>query len=278
MIPSVFRPSSLLTVLVVTGTALAAPPTASFLTPSDFTPQLGAAVDLRFRTGTAGDAWPAGQVQWLFVRGGATQENRHDVRPEQPKSDFVALEIKHAGVTLVGVDLQPTILELTGVELRSFLVANAADAAVLRKARALAPQGKHRVRHVASAKTLMRALPREGLAQPSAIATSKTGQAVEMRLLVDPTLTPIGGDVPLRVYVNGEKKTGVKVRATCVATGKAQTFITDSVGSGHFCLNAAGQWRVEVHHARPLEGDDSADWVIHTATLTFKTTRKGAER
>ena len=56
--------------------------------------------------------------------------------------------------------------------------------------------------------------------RPSAIATSKTGQAVEMRLIADATAIPVGSDLPLRVYVGGEKKVGVKVRATHVASGK----------------------------------------------------------
>lgn len=265
--------------LAVVGPAFADPPTVSFLTPSKHVSALAETLSLRFVAGAAKDArpvaWPSDEIEWLFVRGGGTQENRDRVRPEDPKDDFVALQIKHPGVTLVGVDRRPVVREMTGDELRTFLRQNVAPAE-----RAGLPAGDRqlRVRHVASAHTLIRAAAAGNEDSPSGIATSKTGQKVEIRPLFDPSAAHVGSDLPQWSYVEGSKKAGVKVQATNVATGKTATFLTDAGGSGHFRITDAGLWRVEFHHAEPLKGDSKADWVIYSATLTFEVATKGADR
>ena len=54
-----------------------------------------------------------------------------------------------------------------------------------------------RVRRVESATTMVRVPTPDGRALSSATAMSKTGQAVEIRPLFDPTVLRVGRDIPL---------------------------------------------------------------------------------
>jgi hypothetical protein len=265
---------------VAAGLASAAQPAVSFLSASKYTVTLGESLTLRFDVGAAKDAqpvpWPSGEVSWLFVRAGPTQENRHDVRPERAQDNCISLKIEQPGVTLIGADQRPIRHEVTAAELRAFLSRNAArDQGG--QVDGLGPDAKLRVRQVTSAKALIRVQDQSGRVLPSAVATSKTGQAVEIRPHFDPTAARVGSDIAVTVYVDGDKRTGAKVQATSVATGKTEAFVTDASGSGHFRVTDPGLWRVEAHYAQPPAGEPSADWVIYSATLTFEAT-EGAGR
>lgn len=273
------RGAALAAGLFVAAAAAAAPPAAAFLTPATHTARVGEQVALRIRSGPAQSAqpapWPAAEIEWLLVRSGTTQENRHQPRPAREGDDFVTVEIKDPGVTLIGADQRPAVRECTGRELIEFLNEHVSRQLAERGVRPPAPDSTCRVRHVLSAKALIRA-DAGAAAQPSGVALGKTGQAVELRPLVDPTTAKVGGDVPLCFYIAGDKTAGVKVQATHVATGQVGVFVTDSAGSGFVRIRQPGLWRVAAHHAAPLENDPAADWVLYTATLTFEVP-KGAE-
>jgi hypothetical protein len=259
--------------------AFAAPPTVSFLTPNKYSAKLDESLTLRFEVGAAKTAqptaWPTGEVGWLFIRGGKAQQNQHDVRPQSARDNVVPLRIEHAGVTLIGADRRSPVFETTGAELRAFVEQNVAASPAADKARGLPADSKLRVRQIASVKTLIRAAAPGGQLTPSAIATSKTGQAVEIRPNFDPTVATVGSDLPLSVYVDGDKLPGAKVQATNVTTGQTATFNANNGGAGYFHITDTGVWRVEFHHAAPLENDPAADWAIYSATLTFEVGAKG---
>lgn len=271
------RPAMLLT-LAMCGVAWAAPPVATFLTLESFDADSGDTLKLHFAAGSSADAqraaWPAGGVPWLYVRGGETQENRHDVRAE--RDDTVTVTLEHGGVTLLGADLQPTVGEMTGAELQAFVAQHLVDEALQKRVERAAADAKLRVRHMVSTKTMIRAAQESGPATSSAIGMSKTGQPAEIRPLVDPTRLVVGADFPMWTYLNFEKRAGVRVEATCVDTGESTTFVTRPGGIGHFRVTATGQWRVAVSYVEALEGDPEANWAIYTATLTFDIPRKGA--
>lgn len=273
-----YRPCMLLCAAAVS-TGLAADPSAAFLTPSQFVVAPGATVAVHFDVGEAGSArpatWPADRIEWLFVRGGPTQTNRHEVRADHPQSGAVDVKIEHPGVTLVGVDQRPVVLNLTGDEWRTFLRANVAELSNAPAARLPDGSAAVRVRHVVSTKTLVRAARADGQVNSSPIATGKSGQAVEIRPLFDPTAIRPGSDLPMRMYVDGDKCVGAHGRATHVPSGHAATFVTDREGSAFFRVTEPGLWRVEFHHATPRTGDPAADWNLYTATLTFEV-QKGA--
>ncbi len=258
--------------------AWAGPPTVYYLNPGKYVATPGESLALRLDAGLAGSArpapWPGEGAARLLVRAGPTQENRHQVQPERPQDDFVSVSVAHSGVTLIGADFQPAIIELSGAELRSFLEANVAGADQLKLPSA---DRRVRVRQVACGKTLVRAGAGADNG-PSGIAASKTGQAVEIQPLFDPTAAVVGSDLPLRVYIQGDKKSAAKVQATSLAGGKTTSLTTDLVGSGHFRITDPGLWRVEFHHAQPLSDDSGADWLLYSATLTFEVPDKGANR
>jgi hypothetical protein len=254
--------------------------TTSFLTPSQYSATLGDSVMLRWNAGAAKDAqpvaWPSGEVSWLFIRGGGEQENRHDVRPQRAQDNFITLKIEQPAVTLVGAE-RPVVREVAGAELRTFLEQNVAGDSTAAEANRLAADRKYRVRDIASAKTLIRVPTADGQVGPSAIATSKTGLAGEIRPQFDPTVAPVGSDLPLTIYVNGDKLPGATIQATNVATAKTTTMTAGPSGSAHFRVTDTGVWRVEFHWAQPLQDDPAADWVVYNATLTFEVTKGGAQ-
>ncbi len=274
------HPWRLLLLVAAAGPAWAGPLTVSFLTPSKHSAIVGESLTLRFDAGAARDArpvpWPSGEVKWLFIRGGGEQENRHDVRPQRAQDNFVSLRIVHPDVTLVGLD-HTTVREATGAELRAFLDQNVALDSTVGGVQGLTADRKLRVRHIAVAKTLIRVPAEDGQVLPSAIATSKSGLAAEIRPHFDPTAALIGSDLPLTVYVDGDKRPDAKIQATNVTTGQTTTMIADPSGSGHFRVTDPGVWRVEFHYAQPLQNDPAADWVIYSATLTFEVAKGGGQ-
>lgn len=254
--------------------ALAGPPSVTALTPERSVVALGESAGIRLEARSGADAksaWPPDGVEWLFVRAAGIQENLHDARPAEG-TETLTIPITQPGVTMIGVDRRAVLLDMTAAELLAFAELAGASSAVERL-RSLAPEAPLRVRHVASAKALVRAAT--GAPRPSMIATSKAGQAVEIRLHVDPTLTRIGSDVPLVVYVEGDKRPGLQVRATIVSTGESSSLVTDAGGAGHVRITAAGPWRLEFHEIVPVPGDPSADWLVSTATLAFDVAAQG---
>jgi hypothetical protein len=267
--------------LTACGVAAAGGQTVTYLAPAKHVATLGERVTVRTEIGDGKvvqrAAWPTETIHWLFVRAPGMQENRENVGPADPKDDFIDVTLTKPGVTMVGRDTKPTVTNVTGEKFKAFLTRTAPEETQKDVLAGIADEDKARVRRIESTKTLVRVLDADGKPPShSAVAQSKTGQAVEIRALADPTLVAIGSDLPVRAYVDGDTRTGVKMLATCVATGKTQEALTDSSGSCHFRISDPGVWRIEFHDARPLENDADADWVVYSATLTFEVTKAGA--
>lgn len=258
---------------------------ATYLTPTRHTATLGQQVAVH---ADAGDGtvvsrvgWPTERIDWLFVRAPGMQTNRENVGPAAPNGDFINLTLTKPGVTLVGLDTKSAVTAVPAQQFRGFVRRTAPPERATGSVAAVADASQVRVRRVESAKALVRVNeagvpPRGARVSHSAVAQSKTGQAVEIRPLADPTTVAVGSDLPVRAYVLGSKEVGVKVLATCVATGQVKWAMTDSSGSCHFRIDAAGVWRIEFHRVKRLHGDPDADWAIHSATLTFEVTDPGA--
>lgn len=263
----------------VTIAALLAAPTAAaqtvhVLSPSAYQAQPGQTIELRLLGGegkvAAAQAWRAADVAWFFVRDAAVQSN---VEPIQPAADGQTLTVRvdRPGVTVIGLDRKPSMERIRAVELDAFLKAHAASpvpAGAARRANADAPL---RVKRIESSRTMVRV----GDAAGSAVATSKTGQAVEIRPLFDPTSLAAGSDLPLRVYAGGRAREGVTVRATHLGTGAAHDAVTDREGITALAIDRTGVWRVEVHVTDPARPEDAADIVLHSGTMAFEVNREG---
>jgi hypothetical protein len=268
-------------VVAACGVAAAAGQTITYLTPAKYAATVGERVAV-FSDVREGDVirrtpWPTQTIDWLFVRAPGTQENRENVGPADPKEDFVSVTLAKPGVTMIALDTKPVVTIVSGKQFKAFAKRTATGRLYEDAIAAIADEDRVRMRRIESAKTLVRVLDPDGKPMShSAVAQSKTGQAVEIRALADPTMVAVGSDLPVRAYVGADARPGVKMLATCVATGKTQEALTDPTGSCHFRISDAGVWRVEFHYAEPLENDPNADWVVYSATLTFETTKTGA--
>ena len=267
--------------LAASGIAVAAGQSVTYLAPAQHAATVGKQVAVRVEAGEGEVvrpvAWPTERIDWLFVRAPGTQENREDVGPRDPQGNFIEVALTKPGVTLIALDTKPAETTFTGKQFKAFarraLLSTAYDAAVA----SIADAAQVRTRRIESAKTLVRVADPTGKpTSHSAVAQSKTGQAVEIRPLADPTMATVGSDLPVRAYVAGSKQVGVKVLATCVATGKTQEAIADSSGSCHFRISDPGVWRIEFHHLTSAPDDAKTDWMIYSATLTFEAPRTGA--
>ncbi|MBU0640937.1 MAG: DUF4198 domain-containing protein [Planctomycetes bacterium] len=251
-----------------------------YLAPQSYRAQTGQQISLGIVQGgpvsVQRASWPTEQTSWFYVRVAGTQQNRTRVQPADGHGTNVLVPLEHAGVTLIGLDSTPEVVEIAASQWRSFLARRSAPGAEPHRSKGTGTADKVRVRRVASAKTLVRVGTTSGEVTHSATAQSKTGQPAEIRPLADPTMATVGSDLPVRAYIDGGKKAGVRVLATNVAEGKTCEFVTDQTGAGFFRVSHPGAWRVEFHHAEPTINDPQADWVLYSATLTFEVVQEGA--
>jgi len=242
---------------------------AELLLPDCFTASVGGSLELRVES-PAGLAapWPGERLEWLFWRVGGLQENRDTLLPRAPGGQTVAVPLAASGVAMLGYDARPRIVAVRADGLRAFLAGRTgerADAAL----RALDPQSLVRVR--SSAKTLVRVFGAAGELMPSSVATSKSGQAGEIRTWIDPTALRAGSDLPVEVHLSGAG------RATLLAWPASRALAAlvrpGPDGAARVRIDAKGVWILEAHAARRLPADPDADWEIASATLTFEVVR-----
>ncbi|MFH1746974.1 MAG: DUF4198 domain-containing protein [Planctomycetota bacterium] len=262
--------------------AAAASVPVSYLTPDSFSAATGAQVKLHVESGSAlstqMQAWPDDKLQWFFTRANGTQQNRDTVKALEPQGREVAVTITQPGVTVIGYDSKPLVTNVAPAEFQAFLSKNVSTGALKAGSRDGGPDRIVQVRRVESATTMIRVSADGVGAYSSATALSKTGQAVEIRPLFDPTLVKPGSDLPVRVYVGGSKKAGAKVQATSVNGNQTVSVLADPTGVANFRIDQAGTWRIEFHHAEALAGDPAAEWSLYSATLTFEVGSEGAQK
>ncbi|RMF73365.1 MAG: DUF4198 domain-containing protein [Planctomycetota bacterium] len=230
--------------------------------------QTGGSVTVHLRDPLAepgGSMWTADQIEWLFIRGDGVQRNVPPAAFHQPDATSLSIRLKRPGVTMIGVDRRPQVRQWPARRVREAL-AGLVDEAALPAADA-APQ---RVRLVESSKIIVTVAgesPRPG--EQSAVAQSKSGQRVEIRLLADPARTPVGSDLPVRVYVDGAKRSGASVVAEHVASGATSAAFTTRDGFANFTMTERGRWRITALAADVSRFDD-VDWVVFAAQIEFE--------
>lgn len=250
-----------------------------FLMPESFETTVGQAVEVRMvagpQRGAAPIAWRAEEVDHFFIRAAGTQENVEQIRTVDAAQTAVSVQPDRPGVVLIGLDRRPHELRLTPAETAEFLAARASRMPDADKAPVRRLDARLRVRHVESAKTVIRVTDAEGHGYGSGIANSKSGQAVEIRPLFDPTMLMTHSDLPVRLYVQNGSAAGATVRATHTASGATVQAVGDSSGITSLRIDQPGVWQLEFHVAEPGRGPGGPDLTIYTATLTFEVTREG---
>jgi len=202
-------------------------------------------------------SWAEHPVSWFFIRGDGTQQNFSQIAAAgDDASAFPVAELPR-GSAVIGADFAPRIQTIPAKEWEAFVKA-LTTVAPERGAQQV------KVRRIESCKTILRSGP-GGDSSP----VGKTGQAVEIRSLMDPTVTPSGSDVALRAFSDGGKVAGGHLTARHIQSGRVQELTTNTEGIANLHISDAGLWRIEFHRATKLAGDPEAEWELRTATLTF---------
>ena len=216
-----YRCAGLTCAVLLTATA-AMGQQARFVEPAAAEVARGEAVSLSLVDADGAQSWTEHGAEYFFTRTAWSQENR-DAVPVAPLSrgleaTWVAGE---PGVLLLGVDLVVREETVSAGSFASFVER------VLPATRRGAldglltsddPEGTVVVRRVESCKALVRV--EAGDSAPVSIATSKTGQVVEIRPLMDPTAIVPGSDLAVRVYSRVPGPADGLVIATNVTTGE----------------------------------------------------------
>lgn len=212
--------------------------------------------------------WPQREIRWLFVRGHGVQQNRDTLAPLLTDPQSAIAPTATPGVNMVGLDFQPRQLTRTAAELREELATRAAE--IPDTLTILDADTRLTVRYVASAKLLLQ-LPGETGPDESTVATSKSGQAVEIRPLANPMRLPVGSDFPMRLYADGDKRGDVRIIATHADSRTQRELEVDRGAFANLTLTHDGRWYVEFTHVEPRRDSDvsGADWIVWSATLTF---------
>lgn len=248
-----------------------------YVTASKHRAAVGDSVDLSVHTIASGanrvvSGWPENEIKWLFERADGSQRNHDTMAAVGAAKDHVAITLRQAGVTMVGVDFKPREITLDAGQLGELL--KRFPSAAGEKDNADGAKLGSRVRHEGSATVLIRSL---NSAEPSAIATSKTGQRAEIRPFIDPTLLALGGDLPLKVYADGDKATGARVRIV-PPQGEAIEQTSNPNGMVTISIHASGVWRIEMQQFVGAVHDSTTDWVFYSDSLTFEVPAADGEK
>lgn len=216
--------------------------------------------------------WPSGRVGRFFVLAHGTQDYLDEARPA-PGSQQVAIPIQQPGVTVIGRDAPAetwTLSREASEELVQRLNATIHDEARWQAALAAGPVS---MRVLRSSKVLVRT-PDAPLG-PARTAAAKTGQAAEIRPLMDPTVLELPSDVALRLYTGEVKVERASFIATHINSGAALRFEANESGIANLRLDRSGTWRVEVHCLAPPGEPDHGTWTLYSSVLMFQT-REGS--
>lgn len=222
--------------------------------------------------GRAAINWPEREIKWVFERADGTQRNQDTLPAAGTAKDHASITLRQEGVTMIGLDFKPRDVTLNEAQLGE-LLKRFPDVSADRKSDAAAKPGT-RVRHESSATALIRSVDSN---EPSAIATSKSGQRAEIRPFLDPTLMKIGGDLPLKVYADGDKAAGARVRIV-PPQGDPIEQLSNPSGMVTIAIGASGVWRVEMEQLILAKHEPEVDWVFYTSSLTFEVPAAGAEK
>ncbi|HZW09999.1 MAG TPA: hypothetical protein VFF69_08855 [Phycisphaerales bacterium] len=257
----------------------AAAQSALYLVPERATVALGDSVRLAAATGVDPDAapgpWPAERIEHFFARTAWTQENRDGLGRAEGSEVVAPWRAAEPGVLLLGIELADATESVPAASFAAFV-----DHALGETGRAAIGEvpagGEVALVRRQSAKAVV--VVESAGAEPASIATSKAGQAVEIRPLMDPVAARPGSDLAVRLHASIPGAAGGVVIATNTVTGDVVRATADSSSIANVPLGTAGRWRLEFH-AVARSGDETARarFEVHTATLTFDVRPEGEQ-
>jgi len=240
------------------------------------------ALELRFVRERSGhvqaQVWPAQELGWLFVREEGAQRNYDALAPSPEDARLVRVERGTQGVALVGWDLPARVEASTGGEVRAFLAERGFQLALPTGLEALLAEQAIAVQRIESLALLARATRMDSAPEPSAVATSKTGQRMELRAILDPSFAAAGSEFCFRLYLPaggaGAGDALLWARAVHLPSGEVRAVEVLPDRSLRTKLDRPGPWMLEAHRLRPLEAGGpgttpGAEVELASSTLVF---------
>jgi hypothetical protein len=219
---------------------------------------------------------------WLFLREEGRQENL-DRFPEGAR-DRIELSLRRHDErpAVVGMDSPARVESVTAEGLASFLSSRAGLPAV--RVQELRRESGRAVR-VQRLESTACVLPGADAAGPSEVVTSKRGQRMEVRLLIDPATLATGTQIPFRIYLPPDWDPAPTLGASArrLEDGARAELRLFEDRSGFLVPSGAGTWLIEVHAARRSVGGTTAgeapvEWVLVSSTLVFPFTGESSLR
>lgn len=216
-------------------------------------------------------AWPTQEIGWLFVREEGTQHNLDALAPATEDKTLLRLERQGGGSALVGWDMPPRVEPTRPAELRTFLAERAGRKVLPREIGELAGNEPVPVLRLESMALVVGAPAGAAPAGPSAVASSKGGQRMELRALFDPSFVAAGSDLAFRLYLPEGGRQDVYVRCVHLASREARELELAQDGSVRARLDRSGAWMLEASRVRALDaaGPQGARLELASVTLVF---------
>jgi len=213
--------------------------------------------------------WPEREVGWLFVREEGTQHNHDALTPFAQEPTRLRLERDGPGPLLVGWDLPPRVERMHPVELRAFLAERTSHESMPRELEVLGNETVLVQRLESLALAVRSGDDSATAAEPSAIATSKSGQRMELRALFDPSFLQAGSVFAFKLYLPEGGTENVICRAVHLTSRDSRALERLPDGSLHVKLEQAGPWMLEASRLRALDGASGAALELASSTLVF---------
>jgi hypothetical protein len=232
-----------------------------------------AALELRFVRERSGhvepQVWPMSELGWLFVREEGTQRNYDTLAPAPEDARILRVERGAKGVALVGWDVRPELERTSAVTLRGFLADRGGSRVSTETLEKMPAEQELSLRRLESLTLLAREVEAGAAPEPSAVATSKSGQRMELRALFDPTFVTAGSECAFRLSLPEGGEAGLWVRAVHLASGTVLPVDVLPERSLRCKLDRAGPWMIEAHRLRELAPGSGAELELASTTLVF---------
>lgn len=251
-------------VLLSVGQVPAGVPAPHFFQPESFRVDPHKPFSLRFIDSEGRPAtWRNDRVRWAFARVAATQTNADAATLDASGQPTAALD--HAGIAVVGTDLQPRDLAVDASELRKFI---AERGSLAHGAEIPAGAKQVRIRHIETFKTILRC-GQKGAEEGQSEAMGEATQSAEIQLVLDPTALTLPSDLLVRISAHSDEIEDQRLFATHIPTGRTVEYESADEGYAHIALDAPGPWRLEFHALMAAPPGEDPPLVLYSATVTF---------
>lgn len=214
------------------------------------------------------ELWPEKELGWLFVREEGTQRNYSLLAAQFAEPTLVRVEREQQGVALVGWDRSPRVESVRSSEIVDFIQQRSPSATLPQAVQALSARENWPVRRVESLSQLVGKPTAPGTS--SAVATSKAGQRMELRPLIDPTSVLAGSDLAFRLSLPEGENSVLVARATHLPSAAVRPVEIAPEGMLRTKLDLTGPWMIEAHALRGAASTAGEELELLSVTLVFQ--------